>query len=137
MPKLGVQGARSFSQALTNTAESDTFVTGISQRRNTLMVLINADKHVIRDPLCVPDTKARASTKECHFQIVSVCRLPDPQWTLDLNEPFLKRRDRLPEPAQAPKSISAWELIKEFVGKDLARVRTLAPYLGFILRKTP
>lgn len=43
---------------------------------------------------------------------------------MDIDEPFLKRRDRLPEPAQAPKSISAWELIKEFVGKDLAKVRT-------------
>ncbi|KAK9904888.1 hypothetical protein WJX75_004896 [Coccomyxa subellipsoidea] len=53
-------------------------------------------------------------------------RLPDPAWMLDLDEPFMKRRDRLPEPAQEPKSISVWELIKEFVGKDLARITDLS-----------
>lgn len=41
---------------------------------------------------------------------------------LDKEEPFLQRRDRLPEPAENSKSISAWELIKEFVGRDLAKV---------------
>lgn len=54
--------------------------------------------------------------------MIDVCRLADPEWMLDKKEPFLQRRDRLPEPAESPKSISAWELIKEFVGRDLAKV---------------
>jgi hypothetical protein len=66
----------------------------------------------------------KASPSRMPPQMAFVCRLPDPAWMLDLDEPFMKRRDRLPEPAQEPKSISVWELIKEFVGKDLARVRT-------------
>jgi hypothetical protein len=49
-------------------------------------------------------------------------RLADPDWMLDKDEPFLRRRDRLPEPAECAKSISAWELIKDFVGRDLAKV---------------
>ncbi len=33
-----------------------------------------------------------------------------------------KRRDRLPKPAQAEKSVSLWSILKEVVGKDLTRV---------------
>ncbi len=50
------------------------------------------------------------------------CRPADPAWMHDAEEPFLRRRDRLPEPAEPPKGIGYWELIKEYVGKDLAKV---------------
>lgn len=77
-----------------------------------------ADSTYISEPNCF----ARGFTTGRFINGDKVCRLPDPEWMLDHDEPFLKRRDRLPEPAQSPKSISAWELIKEFVGKDLAKV---------------
>ena len=52
-------------------------------------------------------------------------RLADPAWMHDPEEPFLRRRDRLPEPEHPPKGINAWELVKEFVGRDLARVHRM------------
>lgn len=33
-----------------------------------------------------------------------------------------QRRDRLPKPQQAEKSVSLWSILKEVVGKDLTRV---------------
>lgn len=45
----------------------------------------------------------------------------EPEW-LAKELPLPQRRDRLPKPQQAEKSVSLWSLIKDMVGKDLTRV---------------
>ena len=50
------------------------------------------------------------------------CRFNEPEWLQDTEEPFIQRRDRLPEPAEIPHKPGIWELIKDFVGMDLAKV---------------
>lgn len=44
-----------------------------------------------------------------------------PEWLAKEGAPP-RRRDRLPKPQQAEKSVSLWSLIKDMVGKDLTRV---------------
>ncbi|KAL4420270.1 hypothetical protein ABPG77_005610 [Micractinium sp. CCAP 211/92] len=44
-----------------------------------------------------------------------------PDWLVKEGPPP-RRRDRLPKPQQAEKSVSLWSLIKDMVGKDLTRV---------------
>ena len=54
--------------------------------------------------------------------LVDACSFTEPDWIHDTDEPFINRRDRLPEPAECPKKPGVWELIKDFVGMDLAKV---------------
>ncbi len=51
-----------------------------------------------------------------------MCSFNEPEWLHDTEEPFIQRRDRLPEPVECPKRPGVWELIKDFVGMDLAKV---------------
>lgn len=51
-----------------------------------------------------------------------LCSVTEPEWIHDTDEPFLQRRDRLPEPFEVPKRPGLWDLIKDFVGMDLAKV---------------
>jgi len=48
----------------------------------------------------------------------STCRFVEPSWLHDRNEPFLQRRDRLPEPAEEPPKLG----IRNFVSMDLSTV---------------
>jgi len=54
--------------------------------------------------------------------LVDACSFTEPDWIHDTDEPFINRRDRLPEPAECPKKPGVWDLIKDFVGMDLAKV---------------
>ena len=46
------------------------------------------------------------------------CSFSEPEWLHDRDEPFLHRRDRLPEPAEEPKRLG----IRDFIRVDAAIV---------------
>ncbi|CAK0783406.1 hypothetical protein CVIRNUC_006605 [Coccomyxa viridis] len=58
--------------------------------------------------------------------VATTCRFNEPDWIQDTEEPFIQRRDRLPEPAEIPHKPGIWELIKDFVGMDLAKIADLS-----------
>ena len=66
--------------------------------------------------------KCLASQEMALSGLVDACSFTEPDWIHETDEPFINRRDRLPEPAECPKRPGVWELIKDFVGMDLAKV---------------
>jgi len=48
----------------------------------------------------------------CRRSIYGACRFAEPDWIHDRSEPFLQRRDRLPEPAEEPPKLG----IRDFMG---------------------
>lgn len=66
-------------------------------------------------------TRMQDALISCRRSIYGACRFAEPDWIDDRSEPFLQRRDRLPEPGEEPSKLG----IRDFVGMHPSVVSTV------------
>ncbi|KAG0485279.1 hypothetical protein HPP92_009358 [Vanilla planifolia] len=62
------------------------------------------------------------SDEEEHFGVVVVESSDPSVCSLGFNYPYVRRRNKLPDPVEKEKGVSLWSMIKDNIGKDLTKV---------------
>ncbi|PSC68755.1 oxysterol-binding -related 1D isoform X1 [Micractinium conductrix] len=95
--------------------------TGLPMRRSGSRNAMPAPDSAASSPARTPMATSGGATPSALAAAVAAAVAAEPDW-LAKERPLPRRRDRLPKPQQAEKSVSLWSLIKDMVGKDLTRV---------------